>query len=92
MSDLPHSRHYRHARQCDARPALCSAMTQLQEVIIKGGVSIELHAVIRSSDGSRREIWAAPGESVEAFRERIRAEARAGNAEVVIFGGLPTGA
>jgi hypothetical protein len=59
------------------------------EITIKGGIDTEPHCIIRGGDGSRKEMRAEPGESADAFMDRVRALAIAEHADTIFFGGLP---
>jgi hypothetical protein len=62
---------------------------QMKEVIVRGSRGREPRALVIARDGSRQESAAWPGESVQAFRQRVCAEAAAEDADTVMFFGLP---
>jgi hypothetical protein len=63
-------------------------MSDLQEIIVRGGLPRDPHAVVISADGARRELEAEPGESTDAFRSRVRSLAVLEHAGTVLFFGM----
>ena len=63
------------------------APSEIMEIFVSGGLGPGVAPVASFSD---RQWEAAPGESFEGFRNRVKAAAEAAGVAFIIFGGLPT--